>query len=108
VAAARRIGDRLADLAVRADHRASWFGLDSVQACWQVNPLRWDLYSGFPGVALFLAQLTAVTGDRSYAGLCRDALWSLPGVVDQFAGMAPQQRTALLGPAALGGVVGTC
>ncbi|WP_432837563.1 type 2 lanthipeptide synthetase LanM family protein [Dactylosporangium sp. CA-092794] len=106
VAAARDLGDRIAALAVRRGARASWLGLDLVGTRWRVNPLRWDLYSGYPGVALFLAQLAAITGEDRYARLCRDALWPLPDLVDRLAAMAPEQRRTVIDAGGFTGLAG--
>ncbi|MEU8379231.1 type 2 lanthipeptide synthetase LanM family protein [Streptosporangium sp. NPDC048865] len=86
LAAVRRIADQLADLALADGSRVNWLGMDLVQETrWVVSPLRMDLYSGVPGVALFLAQAAALTGEDRYADLARRSLAPLPRIVDALA-----------------------
>jgi type 2 lantibiotic biosynthesis protein LanM len=74
LAAAAEIGDRLAKRAIRGAHDAAWIGLTQVgESSFRLAPLGLDLYDGLPGVALFLGQLGAVTGDRRYRDLARAA-----------------------------------
>ncbi|HEX2220839.1 MAG TPA: type 2 lanthipeptide synthetase LanM family protein [Gemmatimonadales bacterium] len=74
VAAACRVGARLAELAIRNGKLASWIGLSLVkQRSCELAPLSVDLYDGLPGVALFLAYLGQVTGEARYAELARAA-----------------------------------
>ena len=74
VRAARTVGDRLESLAIRGDQSASWIGLAlEPQGHWSVSPLGIDLYDGLPGVALFLAHLGAMTGERRYTDVAREA-----------------------------------
>jgi type 2 lantibiotic biosynthesis protein LanM len=88
VEAATRIGDRLTELSIERDGRISWLGLEmATETTWRVGPLRWDLYSGAPGVALFLRYLATITGDQSYLDLARRALWPLPALFQNFEGV---------------------
>jgi type 2 lantibiotic biosynthesis protein LanM len=73
LAAAVAVGDRLATLAMRDGGGASWVGLDLIGEHWSLVPLGVDLYNGLPGVALFLAYLGHVSGDRRYATLAQAA-----------------------------------
>ena len=74
VRAARIVGDRLESLAIRGNESASWIGLAlEPQGHWSVSPLGIDLYDGLPGVALFLAHLGAMTGERRYTDVAREA-----------------------------------
>lgn len=83
---ARRIADQLADQAHHDDRRVNWLGMDLVDGNrWLVNPLRMELYNGIPGVALFLAQTAAVTGEERYAELARRALAPVPALVADLA-----------------------
>ena len=78
LAAARAAGDRLAALASRDGERAFWFGLGpTADARWVFGPLQADLYSGLPGIALFLAHLGAASGEARFTGLARAAMASL-------------------------------
>ncbi|WFB11310.1 type 2 lantipeptide synthetase LanM family protein [Streptomyces sp. LX-29] len=65
---ARVVADLLLDAALTADGKApSWLSVNFVgDRFWKVGHAGLDLYSGVPGVALFLAQLAAVTGDPRY------------------------------------------
>jgi len=71
--AAREVGDRLCDLVlVDADGEADWIGLSLVaDRYWTLTPTGLDLYSGLPGIGLFLAYLGAVTGEDRYTELAR-------------------------------------
>jgi type 2 lantibiotic biosynthesis protein LanM len=75
LAAARAIGDRLAELAIRYGNQATWTGLmlDGSRS-WALVPLRCDLYGGQSGVVLFLAYLGAVTAEQRYTELARAGL----------------------------------
>lgn len=69
-AAAQRIGK----LALTDGDQAAWVGLAQTNSRgWWLRPLDTDLYSGLPGVALFLAQSGAILGrpeDTKLARLC--------------------------------------
>ncbi|HWM87026.1 MAG TPA: type 2 lanthipeptide synthetase LanM, partial [Kofleriaceae bacterium] len=76
LAAAAAVGDRLDELALKSGDEATWIGLHSTQGRdWRLTPLGRDLYSGLPGVAVFLAQLAALTGEARHQRLAR-AAWS--------------------------------
>jgi type 2 lantibiotic biosynthesis protein LanM len=78
LAAATAVGDRLAALASREHDRILWYGLaPTAGGVWQFGPIQADLYGGQPGIALFLAQLAAVTGEARYAELARGAAAAL-------------------------------
>ncbi len=72
--AALKVGDRLAQIARLQDGQASWFGLHSVanDRC-ELRPLDVDLYSGLPGVSLFLAYLGDTSGERRHRELAEKA-----------------------------------
>ncbi len=74
IAAARAVGDRLEALAVRGEEDVSWIGLTMAGFHWSLVPMGPDLYAGLTGVALFLAQLGAVTGEARYSELAAAAL----------------------------------
>ncbi len=105
VAAARGIADELDRLGCSHGSQLSWLGLDLVEEkYWTLRPLGFDVFSGYPGVALFLAQLAAVTGDERYADLARRAAWPLPRVVEAMAGQ-PAALGGFNGPAGIGYVL---
>ena len=67
ISEARRVGDRLQELAFGGQDDASWIGLVPVdERTWTLSPLGPDLYDGLPGVILFLAQLGARTHARTH------------------------------------------
>jgi len=73
--AARRVGDRLEELALRGEQDRSWIGLTLANLHeWSLAPLGLDLYDGLPGVALFLAYLGEITGESRYTTLAKAAL----------------------------------
>lgn len=86
VEAARSVGDRLEAMAIhgaRSDE-ATWLGVMAVDdKRWNVVPLGADLYSGVPGVALFLAHLGAETGEARYTDLARAAVRSMERHLDR-------------------------
>jgi len=76
--AARAIGDRLDGLALHGESGISWIGLaPRGERHWSLSPLGADLYSGLPGLALFLAYLAAVTGVDRYTLLAQKTLSTL-------------------------------
>lgn len=77
LAAARRVGRRLEELTVRAGDGAAWLGLEYRNGRWMLSPLGEDLYSGTPGILLFLAALGAVTGEGWPTELARAGLTTL-------------------------------
>lgn len=93
LAVAARIADRLAQSALRHDGRCTWIGAlgpaDAVDpgaapAAMRHGTLGPDLYGGTAGVALFLGELHAVTGDpdarRLALGAIRQSLAHLDSV----------------------------
>lgn len=99
LAAARDVADRLAATAVRGGDRIGWLGLDLWEdARWTVQPLGVDLYNGYAGVALFLAQLARVTGEQRYAELARGALAPVAGCAREVLdGLGPQDAAGIVG-----------
>jgi len=70
--AALSIGARLEALALRSNGDATWIGVHSRQGRdFRLTPLGHDLYSGLPGVAVFLAYLAEVTGEDRWRNLAR-------------------------------------
>jgi type 2 lantibiotic biosynthesis protein LanM len=103
--AARRIADDLADQAIHDRRRANWIGLELLDGRhWTVAPLGASLGEGYPGVALFLAQLAALTGVNRYGALARAALRPLPRLVDHVAADAELTNVVGGGFDGLGGI----
>ncbi|MBD3577955.1 type 2 lantipeptide synthetase LanM family protein [Streptomyces sp. KD18] len=105
LAAACGLADELAGRAVHGNGRANWLGLE--QVCgdhWAVLPMGGGLAQGYPGVALFLAQLGALTGAERYTALARQAVRPLPALVSVLARDA--DLAAAVGPGALDGIGG--
>jgi lantibiotic modifying enzyme len=80
IAAAKAVADRLSALAVHEGDSANWVGLSLVtEREWQLRAAGVDLYSGMPGIILFLGFAGAVTGEASYIDLARrDAITRAP------------------------------
>jgi type 2 lantibiotic biosynthesis protein LanM len=73
-----RAGERLAATARWNQNGASWLGLAwTKNRGWWLRPLEYDLYSGLPGVAMFLAYLGQVTGRQDFSALARGAVATL-------------------------------
>ncbi len=73
--AARKVGDRLENLALKGQGDASYVGL--VMAApdrWALAPLGFDLYDGLPGIALYLAYLGQIAGEERYTTLATAVL----------------------------------
>ena len=69
-AEAEAVGQRLEALALPRGEDVSWIGLTlTAKDNWSLLPLGLDLYDGLPGVALFLAYLGSVSGERRYTTL---------------------------------------
>ncbi|WP_207229947.1 type 2 lanthipeptide synthetase LanM family protein [Krasilnikovia cinnamomea] len=87
LAAAERIAAELADSAHRDGQRANWAGLVRLDnRHWALAPLSAGLGEGYPGIALFLAELSALTGERRYDELVRAALHPVPRLLHRLAG----------------------
>lgn len=68
LAAACAVADQLVASAVTDEDRVNWLGLELVdERQWLVLPMGGGLANGYLGVALFLAQLSAMTGIHRYA-----------------------------------------
>ena len=71
------IADRVTDLAQWKYGCASWVGLAFGESYgWHLRPLT-DLYSGLPGIVLFLAYAGAMTGREEIAGVAEATLATL-------------------------------
>jgi type 2 lantibiotic biosynthesis protein LanM len=76
IAEARRIGDRLEELALQDEHDAAWIGFAYVNKTWSLDTILEDLYAGSSGIILVLAYLGSF-GFGKYTELARRALHSL-------------------------------
>lgn len=78
LAQALKIVERIVELAYRRDDRASWVGLSHGESSgWHLRPLQTDLYSGLPGLILFLAYAGAVADLAPVRSLAEAALETL-------------------------------
>ena len=77
LSSARVIGDKLESMAFHAGHDISWIGLMPGEPSWSISPSMLDLYSGLPGIALFLAYLGATAGERRYRILAEQTCESM-------------------------------
>ena len=76
--AACQIGDRLSTLAFGDERATSWVGLNLINdKHWVVAPVGMDVYSGLPGIILFLAYLGHLTQQERYTNLAKAALTTL-------------------------------
>ncbi|MFI8275875.1 type 2 lanthipeptide synthetase LanM family protein [Streptomyces sp. NPDC085929] len=105
LAAACGIADEIAARAVHGGGRVNWLGLEQVAGeHWAVLPMGGGLAQGYCGVALFLAQLGALTGAERYTALARQAVRPLPALLATLA--ANPGLGAAVGPGALHGLGG--
>ncbi|MFL6236706.1 MAG: type 2 lanthipeptide synthetase LanM family protein [Thermoanaerobaculia bacterium] len=72
------IAERLGVLARWKEDRASWVGLaHGAGDGWHLRPLQTDLYSGLPGIILFLAYAEAILGNSDLRTLAEGAVRTL-------------------------------
>ena len=82
LSAACGIADAIIARACSAGGRVNWVGLELVdEKYWTVLPMGGGLGEGYPGVALFLAQLGELTGIDRYRDLAGKAVSGLPALV---------------------------
>ena len=73
--AALRIGERLENLCITYAGEVTWVGQTLLSdGRWVTAPMGVDLYSGLPGIALFLAFLASESGESRYRDLSRKAI----------------------------------
>ncbi|MEU2065088.1 type 2 lanthipeptide synthetase LanM family protein [Streptomyces sp. NPDC013455] len=106
LAAASGIADEIAGRAVHGHGRVNWLGLEAVGDRWTVLPMGAGLAQGYSGVALFLAQLGALTGSARHTGLARAALAPVPELVAALA--ADPALSRAVGPGGFEGLGGIC
>lgn len=79
LAAACAIGDRIVARSIADRDRVNWLGLELVdERKWLVLPMGAGLANGFLGVALFLVQLTELSGIARYGQVARHAVDAVP------------------------------
>ncbi|MET7668337.1 type 2 lanthipeptide synthetase LanM family protein [Micromonospora luteifusca] len=107
IRAARSVGDLLLDAALVADGEApSWLSLNFVgDRYWRVGHADLDLYTGVPGVALFLAQLGALTGDLRFRRPAEQITQQLVDTTRQLATGGDRRALSIGGFGELGGLV---
>ncbi|MFF5025547.1 type 2 lanthipeptide synthetase LanM family protein [Streptomyces collinus] len=106
LAAAREVGDALVRQAHRSRDRANWLGVELLGERYRrLAPCGADLGHGYPGVALFLAHLAALTGEDRYAGTARAALRPLPRLLDRLAAL-PDADLGIVGSGGFTGLGG--
>jgi hypothetical protein len=74
---ARRIADRILERAVTRRGVTCWLSVMPTGSSWRMTVLGADLYGGLPGVALFLAQVAALTKDGHYAEVAHRIITSV-------------------------------
>jgi type 2 lantibiotic biosynthesis protein LanM len=75
LAEASAIGDRLCEIALQDGDAADWIGLTFFQEReWSIAPAGIDLYSGLPGIILFLSYIGENTGKKRYTRYAKEAL----------------------------------
>ncbi|MEA2562623.1 MAG: hypothetical protein QOH06_4127 [Acidobacteriota bacterium] len=91
-ARAAALSDRIGELALRRNGAAAWIGLAKTRGRgWWLRPLDADLYSGLPGVALYLARSGDLLGRPEDTRLAREALADLDRM------LARRERVAYVG-----------
>ncbi|MFS8103382.1 type 2 lantipeptide synthetase LanM family protein [Lentzea alba] len=104
--AACGIADQILAHAVTGEDRVNWLGLELVDdRHWAVQPLGAGLSTGYTGVALFLAELGALTGAARYVDFAAAAMRPLPGLLELF-GSEPELAAAAGG--GIHGLAGIC
>jgi type 2 lantibiotic biosynthesis protein LanM len=80
------LADRLVAHTLADGDRVNWLGLELVDdRRWMVLPMGASLGTGYLGVALYLAQVSELSGIARYAEMARRALRGLPAVFDALA-----------------------
>ncbi|MCG5444049.1 type 2 lantipeptide synthetase LanM family protein [Micromonospora sp. NIE79] len=107
VRAAVSVADMLLTAALSSDGEApSWLSVNFVaERFWTVGHAGIDLYSGVPGVALFLAQLGSVTGETRFRQPAQQIAEQLADAVQQLSTGDDHKRLPIGGFGELGGLV---
>lgn len=103
--AACGIADQILAHALTGPNRVNWLGLELIDdRHWTVQPLGAGLSNGYTGVALFLAELGALTGAARYVEFAENAVRPLRSLLSSFAA-EPELVTAVGGGVhGLGGI----
>jgi type 2 lantibiotic biosynthesis protein LanM len=103
--AACEIADQIVARSLTGAGRVNWLGLELVdERQWLVLPMGGGLANGYLGVALFLAQLSEVSGVGRYAELARSAISAAPALLDTLTERA--DLVAMIGRGGLHGLGG--
>ncbi|HET9171188.1 MAG TPA: type 2 lanthipeptide synthetase LanM family protein [Actinospica sp.] len=103
---ASEIAERLEELACRDGHRVNWMSLEPLEdGHWRLLPAGGGLAHGYPGVALFLAQLGVLAGRDVYLERAAEAIGPLPSLLESLAGLPEHLRSIGCGFAGMGGIV---
>jgi type 2 lantibiotic biosynthesis protein LanM len=82
--AARSVGDRLEELALRGEDNVSWIILKPMRERYHaIASSGIDFYEGLPGITLFLAYLGIITKEQRYTSLAQVAFQTLRHQVEQ-------------------------
>ncbi|MEV4318157.1 type 2 lanthipeptide synthetase LanM family protein [Actinocrispum sp. NPDC049592] len=101
LATACGIADEIVARALPDRDGVNWLGLEPIDwRYWAVLPMSAGLADGYTGVALFLAQVGALTGAARYTDLARRALHRMPLLLDTLDANA--DAAAAVGPGLLG------
>ncbi|MFF6998244.1 type 2 lanthipeptide synthetase LanM family protein [Streptomyces sp. NPDC008313] len=106
LALACRIGDELIATSLRNAGRTNWIGLEPSAGRWTVQQAGAGLADGYPGPALFLAQLGRLTGIDRYTSVAAHAAGALPDLVRGLARHPELSRQ--VGPGGFFGLGGIC
>jgi lantibiotic modifying enzyme len=106
LAAATDIADEIMARVVDSRNgRANWLSLELLEDHhWAVLPMGAGLTNGYTGVALFLAQIGALTGADKYSELAKDAIRPLPQLLDTLASSPETAQVVGPGLHGLGGI----
>ncbi|UED87809.1 type 2 lanthipeptide synthetase LanM family protein [Streptomyces profundus] len=105
LALATGVGDQLLELADAGDGRVNWLGLHLLGESWLLHPQGAALADGYPGTALFLAELGRATGGGRYLEAAAQAVTGpLPATLRLLA--AHPELAADVGPGGFLGVGG--
>jgi type 2 lantibiotic biosynthesis protein LanM len=87
---ARAVAGELAATAVLGQDDVTWIGLEHLgEGIWDLAPVGMDLYSGLPGIALFLSYAGTLLRDDTYTSLARRAVDGILSHIDQFSSDLP-------------------
>jgi len=106
VSQAIAIAGQLDELAYRDERRVNWLSLEPLEDDhWRLLSAGGGLAHGYPGVALFLAQLGAITGRAEYLERAAEAISPLPTLLDSLAELPAHLESIGCGFAGTGGIL---